>query len=172
MSVCIAQSSIKPEWAVFSSSLKWESPPPELHSRTKSARARVLVFFPSGEYGEVYCYLIRQEDGSILISRGDGEVVGTGTWRKEGNRIIVTSRIVYRTVLIMGTPIPESETIDTFTGTKRLYWKLSDGKGRYASLPQFKDWEYLASLIKCDREYFDGEKRRDGVQPCTPQAEK
>jgi len=60
VSICTAQSSIKPEWAVFSSSLKWESPPPELHSKIKSARARILVFFPSGEYGEVYCLLIRQ----------------------------------------------------------------------------------------------------------------
>lgn len=168
----MAQSSIKPEWAVFSSSLKWESPPPELHSKIKSARARILVFFPSGEYGEVYCYLIRQGDASISISRGDGQVVGTGTWRKEGNRITVASRIVYRTVVISGKPIPEVETIDSFTGTKRLYWRVSDDKGRYVALPQFKDWEYLASLIKCDREYFDGEKRTDGVQPCAPQAEK
>jgi hypothetical protein len=61
-SLCTAQSSIKPEWAVFSSPLKWESPPPELHSNTKSARARILVFFPSGEYGGVYCM------GSVLLS--------------------------------------------------------------------------------------------------------
>jgi hypothetical protein len=171
-SLCTAQSNIKPEWAVFPSSLKWESPPPELHSNTKSAPARILVFFPSGEYGEVYCYLIRQGDGSILISRGDGDVVGTGTWRKEGSRITVTSRIVYRTVVIKGKPIPGAETTASFTGTKQLYWTVSDDKGRYAALPQFKDWEYLVSLIKCDREYFDGEKRTDGVQPCAPQAER
>jgi len=88
-SPCTAQSNIKPEWAVFSSPLKWESPPPELHSNTKSARARILVLFPSGEYGEVYCFLIRQGDGSIAISRGDGEVVGTGTWHQKGSRIAV-----------------------------------------------------------------------------------
>jgi hypothetical protein len=171
-SVCTAQSNIKPEWAVFSSSLKWGSPPPELHSNTKSAPARILVFFPSGEYGEVYCNLSRQGDGSILISRGDGEVVGTGTWQQEGSRITVTSRIVYRTVVVMGKPIPEAETIESLTGTKGQYWTVSDDKGRYAPLSQFKDWGYLGDLIKCDREYFDGEKRTDGVQPCAPQPEK
>jgi hypothetical protein len=171
-SVCAAQSNIKPEWAVFSSKLKWESPPPELHSNTKSARARILVFFPSGGYGEVYCYLIRQGDGSISISRGDGEVVGTGTWQQEGNRITVTSRIVYRTVVRMGKPIPEAETIESFTGRKGQNWTVSDDKGRYAALSQFKDWGYLATLIRCDREYFDGKKRTDGLQPCASQPEK
>jgi hypothetical protein len=73
-SVCAAQSNIKPEWAVFSSKLKWESPPPELHSNTKSARARILVFFPSGGYGEVYCYLIRQETEAYQSPEGTGRL--------------------------------------------------------------------------------------------------
>ena len=171
-SLCAAQSNVEPEWAVFSSPLKWESPPRELHSNTKSARARILVLFPSGAYGEVYCYLIRQRDGSISISRGDGEVVGTGTWRQEANRIAVTSRIVYRTVVIAGRPIPEAETKESLTVTKRQYWTVSDDKGRYNALSRFKDWGYLATLIRCDREYFDGEKRTDGVQPCAQQSEK
>ncbi|HJT68800.1 MAG TPA: hypothetical protein VJ731_01300 [Terriglobales bacterium] len=171
-SLCAAQSKMKPEWAVFSSSLKWESPPPELHSQIKSASARIVVFFPSGEYGEVYCYLIRQGDGSVSISRGDGEVVGTGTWSQKGNRITVKSRIVYRTVVITGKPIPEAETIDSFTGAKEHYWTVSDDNGRYTALPHFKDWEYLADLIKCDREYFDGKKRIDGIQPCAPKPQR
>ena len=172
VSICTAQSSIKPEWVVFSSSLKWESPPPELHSKIKSARARVLVFFPSGEYGEVYCLLIRQEDGSVSISRGDGEVVAIGTWQQQDNDVVIRSRIVYRTVVIIGRPIPEAESVESLKAAKERYWTVWDDKGRYAEMPPFKDWGYLATLIRCDREYFDGEKQTDGAQPCAPQSPK
>lgn len=170
--LCSAQSNIEPQWAAFSSPLKWESPPPELHANTKSARARIRVLFPSGAYGEVSCFLIRRGDGSISISRGDGEVVATGSWKQEGNHVIVKSRIVYRTVVIMGRPIPEVESTESLRAVKGRYWTVWDDKGRYAALPQFKDWGYLASLIRCDREYFDGNKRTDGVQPCMPQSQK
>ena len=174
-SLCTAQSNIdpvNPEWAVFSSPVKWESPPPELHSKTKAGRARIRVFFPSGRYGEVFCYLIRQGDGSIVISRGDGDVVGIGTWRQDGDHVSVNSRIVYRTVVVFGRPIPEAETNEYLTSNKGRYWTVRDDKGRYVKLAQFKDWGYLASLISCDREYFDGEKRTDGLQPCAPYPEK
>jgi len=174
-SLCTAQSNIapvNPEWAVFSSPVKWESPPPELHSKTKAGPARIRVFFPSGEYGEVFCLLIRQEDGSISISRGDGDVVGIGTWKQDSNHISVNSRIVYRTVVISGRPIPEAQTTEYLTATKGRYWTVRDDKGRYVGVERFKDWGYLASLIRCDREYFDGEKRTDGIQPCAPQPEK
>jgi hypothetical protein len=91
---------------------------------------------------------------------------------KRGDHIAITSRIVYRTVVVAGRPIPEAETNASLTVTNRRYWKVSDDKGRYAALSQFKDWGYLASLIRCDREYYDAEKRADGVQPCAPQTEK
>src|SRR5580704_5756114 len=95
----------------------------------------------------VYCFLIRQGDGSISISRGDREIVGTGTWHQEGSRMAVTSRIVYRTVVIIGRSIPEAETIESLTGRKGRYWTVSDDKGCYAALSPFKDWGYLATLI-------------------------
>jgi hypothetical protein len=173
---CAGQSNIgpvNPDWAVFSSRVKWESPPPELHSKTKEGRARIRVFFLSGEYGEVFCSLIRQEDGSISISRGDREVVGKGTWKQDGDHVSVNSRIVYRTVVISGRPIPEAETTEHLTtAAKGRNWTVRDDKGRYVRLAQFGDWRYLASLIKCDREYFDGRERTDGIQPCAPQPEK
>jgi len=74
--------------------------------------------------------------------------------------------------VIIGKRIPEAETIESLTGRKGRYWTVSDGKGSYAALSPFKDWGYLATLIRCDREYFDGEKRMDGEQPCAPQPEK
>jgi len=166
--LCTGQSNVQPEWAVFSSPLKWESPPRELHANTKSTAARIRVFFPSGEYGDVSCYLIRQGDGSVSISRGDGEVVAVGRWRQDGDHVVINSRIVYRTVVIFGRPIPEPETAESLRAGKRRYWTVWDERGRYVALLHFNDWGYLASLIRCDREYFDGEKRTEGVQPCAP----
>ena len=172
-SVCTAQAkAIKPEWTTFSSPLKWESPPPELEMNIKSAPARIRVFFPSGEYGDVSCLLIRQGDGGVLISRGDGEVVRVGTWKQEGDHLLVTSRIVYRTVVIIGRPIPESETHERLFTTKEKEWTVWDAEQRYTPLPEFKDWGYLGALIQCDREYFDGNKHIKGLQPCMPQPDK
>jgi hypothetical protein len=173
-SLCRAQVKIEPielEWAAFSSPLHWESPPPELQSKTKTASARIRVLFPSGEYGEVFCLLVRQGDGSVSISRGDGEVVAIGSWKQEGDHVAVHSRIVYRTVVIFGRPIPEAETVEHLKARKSQYWTIWDDKGRCVPLRHFKDWGYLASLIRCDREYFDGQKRTTGTQPCMSQFE-
>jgi hypothetical protein len=99
-------------------------------------------------------------------------VVGIGTWKQDGNHVSVNSRIVYRTVAISGRPIPEAQTAEYLTATKRRYWTVRDDRGRYVGGVRFRDWGYLASLIRCDREYFDGEKGTDGIQPCAPQSEK
>jgi hypothetical protein len=37
--LCAGQSNVQPEWAAFSTPLKWESPPRELHANTKSTAA-------------------------------------------------------------------------------------------------------------------------------------
>ena len=103
-------------------------------------------------------------------------MVGIGTWKQDDNHVSVNSRIVYRTVVIFGRPIPEAKTTEYLTTAKgtRLGrdWTVRDDKGRYVGLVRFDDWSYLASLIRCDREYFDGRKRTDGIQPCAPQPEK
>jgi hypothetical protein len=168
-SLCSGQAVlIKPEWATFSTPIKWESPPPELHSKIKSGPVRIRVFFPSGDYGQVGCYAIKQADGSVLISRGDGDVVAIGRWHQEHDKLVVTSRIVYRTIVIEGRPIPEAGILEKFSFRKGRYWTLWNNDGRYVPLAHFKDWGYLTDLIHRDREYFDGEKRLDGEQPCMP----
>lgn len=167
--VCSAQiEKIKPEWATFSSPLEWESPPPELQAEFKSAPARIRVFFPDGLYGQVGCYIIRQANGSVSISRGDGEVVRVGRWQQDGNQLVVSSRVVYRTVDLPETPIPEPEIVERFNFKRNQYWTLWNDKERYAPLQHFEDWGYLTDLIRCDREYFDGRKHYDGEQPCMP----
>ena len=172
-SLCAAQTvQINAEWAVFSTPIKWESPPPELHSKIKSGPVRIRVFFPSGDYGQVGCYAIKQADGSVSLSRGDGHVVAIGRWHQERDKIVVISRIVYRTVVVKGRPIPERDIVEELRFTKGQYWTVWNKEGHYARLQQFDDWGFLADLIRCDREYFDGEKHVDGVQPCMPSPSK
>jgi len=172
-SVCTAQTvQIKPDWATFSTPIKWESPPPELHSKIKSGRMRIRVFFPSGEYGQVGCYAIKQADGRVSISRGDGDVVAIGRWHEEHDKLVITSRIVYRTVVIKGRPLPEADIVEKLSFKKGRYWTVWNKAGRYGPLPKFVDWGYITDLIRCDREYFDGEKPVDGVQPCMPSPSK
>src|ERR1700740_3176678 len=92
-SICAAQTAqVAPEWATFSTPIKWDSPPPELHSKIKSGPVRIRVFFPSGDYGQVGAYAIQQGDGSVSISRGDGDVVAIGRWHQEHDKLVVTSR--------------------------------------------------------------------------------
>jgi hypothetical protein len=86
--------------------------------------------------------------------------------------VLVTSRIVYRTVVIIGRPIPEGETHERLSATNDGGWTVWNAEQRYTPLPEFKDWAYLGDLIRCDREYFDGKKHMEGVQPCMPQANK
>jgi hypothetical protein len=170
--ICAAQTAqIAPEWATFSTPINGSPPPPELHSKIKSGPVTIRVFFPSGDYGQLGCYAIRQGDGRVSISRGDGDVVAIGRWHQEHDQLVVTSRIVYRTVNIKGRPIPEADTVEKLSFRKGQYWTVWNKEYRYVPLPQFKDWGYLTDLIRCDREYFDGEKHVDGVQPCMPSSE-
>ena len=172
-SVCTAQTvQIKPDWATFSTPINWESPPPELHSKISSGWVTIRVFFPSGEYGQVGCYAIRQADGKISISRGDGDIVAIGRWQKEHDKLVITSRIVYRTVIITGRPLPEADTVEKLSFKKEQYWTVWNKDGHYVPLPKFGDWGYLTDLIRCDREYYDGQKPVDGVQPCMPSPNK
>ncbi len=95
-------------------------------------------------------------------------MVGVGIWKVEGDHVAVSSRVVYRTVVVMGRPIPEAESVERMSVDKGRHWIVWDDKERYNPLPEFKDSEYLASLIGCDRTYFDGKKQVDGIQPCMP----
>lgn len=171
-SICAAQTAqIAPEWTTFSTPIKWESPPPELHSKIKSGPMRIRVFFPSGEYGQAGVYAIKQADGSVSISRGDGDVVAIGRWHQDHDKLVVASRIVYRTVVVKGRPIPEADIVEELSFKKGQYWTVWNEEARYVPLPQFKDWRYLTDLIRCDRVYFDGERPVDGMQPCMPSSE-
>jgi hypothetical protein len=161
---------IEQQWVLVRQPLKWESPPREIGLSTKTAPAEVVVLNPSGAFAIVYCYLIRQKDGAISISRGDSHTVAVGTWKREQNSITVRSRVVYTDALPIGKPIPGPETKNQFTASFRAReWRLGSGAGSYKPLSRLEDLEFLATMIRCDRSYWDGHKWIDGIDlPCMP----
>jgi len=128
-----------------------------------------MVFYPSGDFGYVACYLIRQADGTVTISRGDGFVVKIGKWKRSDSTVTITSRVVYREIVVIGRAIPESEVVEQFQDLSNgsdLSLRAADRQFR--PLPAFRDLDFLGALIACDREYYDGRNYLEGPQPCRP----
>ena len=124
-----------------------------------------MVLYPSGDFGYVACYVIRQADGTVTISRGDGFVVGK--WKRSHSTVTITSRTVYRTLVIFGRTIPEPEVVEQFQDvSKGAYWTLRTPDRQLGPLPAFQDLRFLGALITCDRVYYDGKNYLDGPQPC------
>ncbi|PYX34697.1 MAG: hypothetical protein DMG80_01120 [Acidobacteria bacterium] len=131
------------------------------------APADLVVLYPNGKFAAVSCYLIRQVDGSTTISRGDGDTVRIGEWKKIGKKILVKSRIVYRTIVIEGRAIPEPEVNEEFSGSDA--GPLRSSRWEYRKLQQFSDLVYLDTLIRCDRRRCDGHKDLEDFEPpCMP----
>ncbi len=113
--------------------------------RIKTAPADLIVLYPNGRFAGVSCLLIRQADGSISISKGDGQIVRTGEWLQRDKTILVKSRVVYRTVAIMGRAIPEPEVSEKFE--RPAARRLRSSKSEYRGLQQFADLKELNTLI-------------------------
>jgi len=159
--------SVRPDWVFVSHPLRWDSPPRELHLQQREARAALVVLYPSGQFAGVACFLIKGANGSITISRGDGDVVRIGQWQTEGKRVLAKSQVVYRTVTIEGRSMPEAEISERFSRTTPN--RLRSSRSEYRNLKGFADFEYLDTLIRCDRSGWDGHtERKDFVPPCMP----
>lgn len=146
-----AQPQLRPidsHWVTIRQPVKWQSPPRELHSRIKSGRAEIMVLYPSGEFGYVACFLIRQADGTVTISRGDGFVINIGKWSRTDSTVRITSRTVYRTVVVTGRATPEPEMVEQFRAMSHEgRWSLRTTGRRFAPLPTFQDLDFLAEVI-------------------------
>jgi hypothetical protein len=158
--------SVQPEWVFVSHPLRWDSPPRKLHLQQREAAPDLAVLYPDGQFAGVACFLIKGPNGSITISRGDGDVVRIGQWQAEGKRVLATSQVVYRTITIEGRSMPEAEVTERFSRTPN---RLRSSRSEYRNLKEFSDFEYLDTLIRCDRSGWDGHtERKDFVQPCMP----
>ena len=158
---------VQPNWLFVSHPLRWESPPRKLHSTIKTADADLIVLYPTGQFAGVSCYLIKRADGTITISRGDGDVVRIGKWQPEGAGILTKSQVVYRTVTIEGRSMPETEISERFG--RPTPDRLRNPRWEYRLLKGFSNLEYLDTLIRCDRSGWDGHvERKDFVSPCVP----
>ena len=84
----------------------WASPPVELEIKSRTAAATAILFRSDGDYIEHHFWVIEQADKSLNFSAGDGHVVAIGTWRRTDDRIVVTRKIVLRTVSILNSDDP------------------------------------------------------------------
>jgi len=154
-------------WVKVNQPAHWISPPPSLHLGSKTGVGEIIVLNPSGQFRYLACYLIRQKDGRLTISRGDGLVVKTGTWQRAGGDVTVTAQTVYRVVAVSKQRIPDDPEIETFATAPNGVLKRTKDKAVFRPLPGFDDLGFLADVTSCDRRYWDGQKDIDGPQPCT-----
>lgn len=140
---------IDPAWVYIGQPLKWELPPKKAHLEIKTAGAEIIVLDPSGQLSEVGCFLIRQRDGKIVISRGDGEVVRAGTWTSNGDSLTLTSHVVFRTVQRID-PAPGQAAHEPDVKREVLRRGSNslreNGEDRYVRLAEFDDFEFLSVL--------------------------
>ena len=162
---------IDPRWVLVSYPLRWEAPPPEIENRKEAASGGVIVLYPSGEFGEVWSTLYRLKDGKVSISCCDSHLVRIGTWSKAGDRVTIKARVVYTDALPNGKPIPGPETtmaIIRSPGTD--VWRVEGDLNlrEFRHLPALRDLGSLASMIACDRSFWDGQKWVEpAALPCT-----
>ena len=63
--------------------------------------------------------------------------------------------------------MPETEISERFSRTPPS--RLQSSRSEYRNLKGFSDFEYLDTLIRCDRSGRDGHtERKDFVPPCMP----
>jgi hypothetical protein len=145
--IVLAQSApIKREWVLVGwQPIQWESPPSETQLRIKTSPAEVLIFYPNGEFADVRCLLIKQQNGKVVISNGDGQIVAAGHWARQGETMAVESEVVYRTVHIMGQTMPEPPKRQVFT-SKRLRgkWEVQGDGKTYKPMPELADLDNLS----------------------------
>jgi hypothetical protein len=73
----------------------------EFHANQKWASAKVLCFFRDGRFGIVGGTL-HQTDDQLEISYGDSQTVYFGSWKRTGNEITITYRVIYRDIQTSG----------------------------------------------------------------------
>jgi hypothetical protein len=157
-------------WVTIRQPAKWQSPPRILHLKEKTGPGQIMVLYPSGDFAYVACYLIRRADGTVIMSRGDGFVVKVGKWKRSDSTVTISSRTVYREIVMIGRAIPEPEMVEQFRDTSRSGWSLRTTDSQFGPLPTFRDLDFLGAVIACDRSYYDGKNYLEGPQPCRPTA--
>lgn len=164
---------LEPHWVFVGHPLRWELPPPEVDSRASVASGAIIVLYPSGDFGEVWCTLFRAEDGRVSISRGDSHLVRVGRWSLEEGKLLIRARVVYTDALPVSKPVPGPETMTSMSRAPRPdTWTVNRyGDVReFRRLPQLTDLTFLATMIACDRTSWDGTKWVERAEsPCTDQ---
>lgn len=125
-------------WVFVNDNLAWESPPKELKKTYVEAGASLLVFYPTGDFAFVTCYLFRdRRSGRLSICRGCGFSISKGTWTRDPDNIVaVKFRTIYAPGLVEGTPKPGPEV-------ERRWIFRGQSKGRVAAVVQSPEGKFI-----------------------------
>jgi hypothetical protein len=144
------EQTISPEWLFVQTPLLWKPPPAKVGVEIRgTSAATVLVLYPNGKYAAVECLLIKQKDGTVTISNGDGQVIRIGTWSQNGiASLLAVSTVVFRTIAMMGMNQPEPTAVEEFAERQvNGVRELRVGPMSYQPLLQFSDADHLSTMI-------------------------
>jgi hypothetical protein len=141
-------------WVFVNDKLMWESPPKELKKTYVLAEnAELIVFYPTGDIAMVSCTLFRdRKTRRLSICHGCGFSISKGTWtRNADNSVTIKSRVVYRNLPIIGSPVPDPEIEERW----RFHGRFKDRvaavvhppTGRYIPLSNLSNLDFLSNII-------------------------
>ena len=161
--VCVAgraenppQPRIDLNWVFITDQLTWTAPPkdPEL-PQYETALAKIVVFYPSGDYVDGVFWVDRYNKEPIFILPGNGFAIRRGHWSRNGNQIKVKSRSSYSEKVIL-TPTPESSSSEEMWVSEgiaegRICARLKAPSGMYIPLAGLKNLSEFESIINASR---------------------
>jgi hypothetical protein len=128
--------------------LHWRPQPGKLKDYSyRSASGTLLIFRGDGEFDRLDGTLVReQQHGPISINYRRGYRLSVGTWlRISGDKIHVTSRVIFVTIPKVGEPIPGPDTESSWSVhgqvSGRIAAAIEEGGRRYVPLNLISDSE-------------------------------
>lgn len=112
----------------------WSTLPKQIGSRVRTTKATLYSFGDDGVFVRLGCRLIRQTDGSIAISLGDGYSLYRGTWKVTRSVLHIRYSLVSARLLPLGGRLPGPEQIETGSARKACAGKLSIMNVKYVEL--------------------------------------
>ncbi len=92
----------------------WETPPP-LESTTCYSSSNLIYFDSSGYFKFIRQYFYKQCQSDTISLGAEGWIFYGGEWKISNNVLIITYRLLDRTIKIAGEEIPSEIIVDSIT---------------------------------------------------------
>jgi len=105
--------------------LSWESPPKEAGLNIRTTKATLFAFASDGSFARIGCRLIKQPDGTIAMSLGNGFNLFRGTWSLIRQELRLRFSLVDARLLPVGKTLPGPEQTESGLATGVCRGKLT-----------------------------------------------